>query len=93
MKLAKSFLALPVEAKIGDVEIDLAAEIDFLLEAEGLPDGIAIKGSIEELDFEQIVKLATIMANSGLEVGEATAGETPSAKAPIVYQTTFPCRI
>ena len=77
-------------SEIGDVEIDLAAEIDFLLEAEGLPDGIAIKGSIEELDFEQIVKLATSMANSGLKAGEATAGKSPSSKVEIAIPSNIP---
>ena len=78
------------QSEIGDVEIDLAAEIDFLLEAEGLPDGIAIKGSIEELDFEQIVKLATSMANAGLKAGEAAAGKTPPPKVEIAIPSNIP---
>ena len=61
-----------------------------MLEAEGLPDGIAIKGSIEELDFEQIVKLATSMANAGLKAGEAAAGKTPPTKVEIAIPSNIP---
>ena len=53
---------------IGGVEIGLAAEIDFLLEAAGLPDGIAIKGSLSELDFAKLVTLAENMAGGGVEI-------------------------
>ena len=50
---------------IGGIEIGLAAEIDFLLEASGLPDGIAVKGNLDELDFGKLVTLAENMAGEG----------------------------
>ena len=78
------------QSKIGDVEIDLAAEIDFLLEAEGLPDGIAIKGTIEELDFEQIIKLANSMANKDLRTVEAKAKKTSSNKMGMTLPDNIP---
>ena len=77
-------------SKIGDVEIDLAAEIDFLLEAEGLPDGIAIKGTIEDLDFQQIIKLANSMANNNLKADEAAAKKTPSGKVEMTLPSNIP---
>ena len=56
------------QSAIAGVEIDLAAEADFLVEASGLPDGIAIKGELESLDFTKLVKLAEAMADAGKSI-------------------------
>ena len=46
----------------GAERIDIAAEMDFNLEAAGLPDGIAMKGSISELGIPAMIDIAERMA-------------------------------
>ncbi len=50
------------KSKVAGDEVDLAAEMSFILEAEGLPDGIAIKGKIDQLGFLDLLTLAENMA-------------------------------
>lgn len=52
----------------GAERIDVAAEMDFLLEAEGLPDGIAMRGSITELGIPAIIDIAERMAGGGANI-------------------------
>ena len=49
-------------SEIAETKVDLAAEMSFLLEAEGLPDGVAIKGEIEDLNIPHLIELAETMA-------------------------------
>ncbi len=46
----------------GAEKIDIAAEMDFELDAAGLPDGVAIKGSISELGIPAIIDVAERLA-------------------------------
>ena len=68
------------QSAIADVEIDLAAEADFLVEASGLPDGIAIKGELESLDFAKLVKLAEAMADAGKSINIPSTIPLPEIK-------------
>ena len=49
----------------GAERIDVAAEMDFELEAAGLPDGIAMRGSITELGIPAIIDIAERMSGVG----------------------------
>lgn len=46
----------------GIEKISMAAEVDFLLEAEGLPDGIAMKGTVSDMGIPVIIEIAESMA-------------------------------
>ena len=46
----------------GAERIDIAAEMDFELEAAGLPDGIALKGNVSELGIPAMIDIAERMA-------------------------------
>lgn len=52
----------------GVEKISMAAEMDFLLEAAGLPDGIAMVGSISELGIPVIIEIAEGMAGGKAKV-------------------------
>jgi hypothetical protein len=52
----------------GAERIDVAAEMDFLIEASGLPDGIAMKGNIKELGIPAIIDVAERMAGAGASI-------------------------
>ncbi len=62
---AKFGFAGKVELAEGAERIDVAAEIDFELEAAGLPDGIAMRGSFTELGIPAMIDIAERMAGGG----------------------------
>ena len=54
-----------LELADGAEKIDIAAEMDFELDAGGLPDGIALRGSITELGIPAMIDIAERMAGGG----------------------------
>ncbi|MFP6637847.1 MAG: RICIN domain-containing protein, partial [Nitrospinaceae bacterium] len=52
----------------GAERIDVAAEMDFELDALGLPDGIAVRGKIKELGIPAIIDIAERMAGGGANI-------------------------
>ncbi|MDD9925380.1 MAG: hypothetical protein OXR03_06110, partial [Rhodospirillaceae bacterium] len=52
----------------GAEKIDIAAEMDFNLEALGLPDGIAMRGTISELGIPAVIDVAERMAGGGANI-------------------------
>ena len=58
----KTILAEGVE------KIDIAAEMDFELEASGLPDGIAIKGAISDMGIPVIIAVAEKLAGGKAKI-------------------------
>lgn len=52
----------------GIEKISMAAEMDFLLEAEGLPDGIAMKGTISDMGIPVIIEIAESMAGGKAKI-------------------------
>ena len=57
-----------VELVEGAELVDVAAEVDFLLEAEGLPDGIAMRGAFSELGIPAMIEIAERMAGGGAKI-------------------------
>jgi hypothetical protein len=65
---AKFGFAGKCELAKGAERIDVAAEMDFELAALGLPDGIAMRGSISELGIPAIIDIAERMAGAGSNI-------------------------
>ncbi|MGJ3259175.1 MAG: RICIN domain-containing protein [Rhodospirillales bacterium] len=68
----------------GAEKIDIAAEMDFELEAAGLPDGIAIKGSVSELGIPAVIDVAERLAG-----GKAKINVTKDLPLPEYRDVTF----
>ncbi len=61
------FKAVTVLGK-GTEKIDIAAEMDFDLEAVGLPDGVAMKGTISDLGIPVIIEIAEQLAGGKSQI-------------------------
>ncbi|MEE8352482.1 MAG: RICIN domain-containing protein, partial [Rhodospirillales bacterium] len=59
---AKFGFAGKIELADGAERIDIAAEMDFELDAGGLPDGVAMRGSISELGIPAMIDIVERMA-------------------------------
>lgn len=68
----------------GAEKIDIAAEMDFELEAAGLPDGVAMKGTISELGIPAIIDVAERLAG-----GKAKINLTKDLPLPEYRDVTF----
>ncbi|MBO6522074.1 MAG: RICIN domain-containing protein [Rhodospirillales bacterium] len=68
----------------GAEKIDIAAEMDFELEAAGLPDGVAMKGSISELGIPAIIDVAERLAG-----GKSTINISGDLPLPEYREVTF----
>ena len=65
---AKFGFAGKIELADGAERIDIAAEMDFELDAGGLPDGIAMRGNITELGIPAMIDIAERMAGGGANI-------------------------
>ncbi len=65
---AKFGLKGTVELADGAERIDIVAEVDFELDALGLPDGIAMQGTISELGIPALIDIAERMAGGGANI-------------------------